>query len=64
MVVEMTMENTEKDGKVDTVFIYLQLARYISSNFSSPLRLLGQSNPRPAAGAGCSTCWGLSPSSP
>ena len=22
MVVEMTMENTEKDGKVDTVFIF------------------------------------------
>ena len=24
MVVEMTMEKSEKDGKVDTVFIYLQ----------------------------------------
>ena len=53
-----------RKGRKGWYSVHLPTARYISSNFSSPLRLLRQSNPRPAAGAGCCTCWGLSPSSP
>ena len=64
MEVEMTMKDAEKEGKVDTVFIYLELNIYFLLNFSSLPRLRPLSRPGPAAGAGCCTCWGLSPSSP